>query len=155
MKASVKVIDHGLKELKRQLKKLVENPSYVKAGLLGTGGKDKRSDGKLTNAELGIIHEFGTSRLPPRPFISPAFQKGKPEYLRMLIAGGKKGALHDEANRERTLEIIGMKIAADMKAYIATNQVKPPSGGAGKTTLIDTARMMNSITHLVVKKGTK
>lgn len=156
MKASVKVIDHGLKELKRQLKALLRNPSYVKAGLLGAGGNAKRADGALTNTELGIIHEFGTSRLPPRPFISPAFQKGKPEYLRMLITGAKaRGSLHEETARERTLNIIGMKIAADMKAYIATNQVKPPSRGEGKTTLIDTGRMMNSITYVVVTRDGK
>lgn len=151
MKASVTVVDHGLKKIKARLFELSKNPSYVKVGLLGDGKKNNRTGAPLTNSALGIIHEFGTSVHPPRPFIMPSFQKNKAEYLKMLAAGVKKD-IHSESTRETVLALIGQKVSADMKAFIATNQVKPASGGPGKTTLLDTARMMNSITYAVIKK---
>lgn len=170
MSASLKVVDRGLKKIKQNLADLAKSPSYVKVGLLGNG--KKRPSGELSNAELGIIHEFGTSTIPARPFIKPGFEKNKETYLKMLrngVKGDLKGS-HSGA-RETTLALIGMKAAADMKAFVVGGpEIPPPNTESTRKrkeakrargnvapvrTLVDTGRMVGAITYAVVKAGEK
>lgn len=53
------------KNLDKFIKALSKRISNVKIGILGGGARD---DGK-TNAEIGAIHEFGTSTMPQRSFL--------------------------------------------------------------------------------------
>ena len=162
--------------LEAVLKGLLElDKSYVKAGVLGKSGEHESGE-KLTNAQLALIHEFGAPErnIPARPFVMPAFAKGRAEY---------RGALHKllgEAVREvaegghprsfrQMLGLIGSKMAADMKAFVVGREVQPQLDPAGATyrrkmkkgkwnkgnkgtpaALIDTGRLVGSITYEVV-----
>lgn len=163
----IKRIDRGMAKIRRTMK--AAKDTHVKAGLLGNG--KPRADG-LSNAEVGIINEFGTSTQPARPFIHPAFTKHRAEYVAMLKKFTGQ-VLKGTITFDRALEIIGLRMAADMKNFVTQgDQVPPPNAPStiqrklrtsvfGRTrigppvsprTLVDTAGMVNSITHQVVKK---
>lgn len=53
--------------LEKLLKALKQKPPTARVGILGQG--TARSDGELSNAQIGAFHEFGTSRHPVRSFL--------------------------------------------------------------------------------------
>ncbi len=127
VKVRIKRIDRGRKQIQNLLRSVRDDASVVKVGLLGTK-KAARNDGKLSNAQLGIIHEFGTAKTPARPFIHPAFRKHAAEYRQILADFVKR--LVRTGNRSYTdvLNMLGMKAAADFKNYVTTgSQIPPPN----------------------------
>jgi hypothetical protein len=200
-KFSVTSIDRGLGRIRTQLKNLQTDKSYVKAGLMGKASKPRdnaresrknKVPAPLTNVQLGIIHEFGTSKIPARPFIRPAFEKQKAVYLELLKRMVRDSIYAGKMPYTRALGIIGAKMAADMKNYVTQGpQIPPPNQGypdggywlekvergywkaadrarrAAKKnkpvregpqlpprTLVDTGRMIGSLTFGVVARGT-
>jgi hypothetical protein len=142
----------------------------------------------MTNVELGIIHEFGTGRIPARPFIGPAFAKNRAGYIDTLKKLVKLSVYNGKMSYDRALGIMGLRMAADMKKYVTAGPPIPPPNapkyfqekvekGYWKQekrnrslqkknkpipegpplpprTLVDTGRMVNSITHAVVLRST-
>lgn len=170
MKATAKTKKNtkGLEALRKVLDKIDAEKPHVKVGLLA-GSSAKRDDG-LTNPELGLIHEFGTSdgRIPARPFLRPAINKHAEEY-RKAIESVLRRALEKQTPFEKGLALIGQKAAADVKNYITQGPPIPPPnaprtlkrkealtrrGSKGKVrTLVDTGRMVGSISYVVEKGG--
>lgn len=167
-KIKLKKIDRGLDRIKRVLRSVKADKSYVKAGLIGKANK-QRSDGSgLTNVQLGVIHEFGTATVPARPFISAAFRRHRAEYQELLRRLGA-GVYSGKMDYPRALGIVGQKMAADMKNYVTAGpQIPPPNApatlarkqakgqtnaGGGPRTLVDTGAMVGSITYEVVTRG--
>lgn len=163
-KISVKRIDHGYRNIQAGVKALSKNPAYVKAGVLG---KSKpRNDGKLTNAQLAIIHEFGTSTIPARHFIGPAYKKHQAEYKAILEKLAQKFLGGNGIPYSKVLGIIGAKMASDMKQFVTGGpEIKPTNAESTKRrkeskrakgntadvrSLVDTGRMVGSITFEVV-----
>lgn len=167
--ANLKKVDKGLAKLRQTLATVSRENPHVKVGLLGDV-KAARPGEAMTNAQLGIIHEFGTSDglIPARPFIFPTFEKNKAQYkaaLAKLIApvfeGGKATDL------ETALKIIGQKASADMKTYVTQGapiqpdnaestkerkEAKRRKGSKGVVrTLVDTGRMVGAITYQIVR----
>lgn len=133
-RVSVSAINKGLDQIRTKLKNLQADRTYVKAGLTGTKATKRRKEkGKaaaLTNVELGIIHEFGTSTIPARPFIKPAFLKHKAEYLSLLAEIVKGSVYAGNMRLDRALGIIGSKMAADMKNFVTQGpMIKPFNQG--------------------------
>lgn len=132
----VSAINKGLDQIRTKLKNLQVDRTYVKAGLTGTKATSRRkpkkgADGKTqtvapTNVELGVIHEFGTSTIPARPFIKPAFLKHKAEYLALLSEMVKGAVYAGNMRLERALGIIGAKMAADMKNFVTQGPMIQP-----------------------------
>lgn len=171
MKFEVRTKGKGFKGLVDKISKMSKSQSYVKAGLLSSK-KASRPDGEMTNAELGVIHEFGTSKIPARPFVGPSFNNKKDFYKKMLMTLAKRvvtaGILFDEKfTLEKALGILGQKMSADMKAFVVggaplkpdnspavkARKEKLSSGAAGSVRpLVDTGRMVNSLTYAVVRK---
>ena len=163
-KLSIKKIDRGLNRIQRVLKSIKQDKSYVKAGLLGKANK-QRKDG-ISNVQLGVIHEFGTSTIPARPFISTAFKQHRAEYRALLERLGK-GVYSGKLEYVRALGIVGQKMAADMKNYVTQGAGVPPpnapstlarkaakgNNGEPPRTLVDTGAMVGSITYEVVTRG--
>jgi hypothetical protein len=54
--------------LERLLKAVKNNEVKAKIGILGPGATRKKSDGQ-TNADIGMAHEFGTSKIAQRSFL--------------------------------------------------------------------------------------
>lgn len=141
--------------------------AHVKAGFLGDNAERPSVEGQdqLTNAELAAVHEYGAPEVgvPARPFIGPAFDDNRPKYefeTRRVVGAFLAGHL----SIEKGLGIIGLLMAADVKRYVTEgDEVPPPNAPAtrarkealnsgspwGVRTLVDTGRMIGSVTHAV------
>lgn len=163
--------DHGLEALKKRLRNIQRSGSYVKVGVMGKNGD--AAHGEVTNAELAIMAEFGTSKQPARPFISATFEKHKDEYHSMIRKGVEK-IYANETTVEKVLGLVGVKMASDVKQFVtsrdnnltpnalSTMERKLKKTPKGKTMigpvesprpLVDTGRMVGSVTHEVVVTG--
>lgn len=136
----------------------------------------------LTNVQLGVTHEFGEGNIPARPHIRPAFARNRAMYLTLLKRLVAASVYNGAIPYPKALAIIGSKMAADMKKYVTTGtQIPPPNAGypdsgyfkekvdrgywkrRGKRgvegpipaprTLVDTGRMVGSITWAVVLRS--
>jgi hypothetical protein len=160
MKSHVRDIDHGFQELKAELKRLAAEGLEVKVGILGDTDKNERTDGPLTNVEIGAIHEFGGGNVPQRSFLRSTVDLKQAEYRRLINNGLRKmvthrgGSLRDGAMR--LLELVGMKAAADVKARITEGAGIPPplapstiARKGSSRPLVDTGQLLNSISWKV------
>lgn len=175
--------DHAVEFAKAQA---AINP--VLLAVLAHKAKEAKAKKPMTNVELGIIHEFGTGRIPARPFIGPAFAKNRASYIQTLKTLVKLSVYSGKMSYDRALGIMGLRMAADMKNYVTAGPPIPPPNapkyfqekvekGYWKRakrnqslqkrnkpvpegpplpprTLVDTGRMVNSITHAVVLRST-
>jgi hypothetical protein len=60
----------------------------------------------ITLAQLGLIHEYGTSTIPPRPFLFPAIQNHQRE-IRNLSAAVLAKVVRGEMSKRDALGKIG------------------------------------------------
>lgn len=147
-------VDKGLGAIEKQFKLLRMKNAYVKAGVMGGGGT---RDG-LTNAQLAAIHEWGLGNVSARPWIRPPFLKNRDQYLELLKTAYQKAVRTNRVSEfERVLELIGLKMAADIKNYVTQgSNLKPLAESTIKRKgssrpLVDTAQLVNSVTHKVVR----
>jgi hypothetical protein len=166
MRSRVRVIKDKTKAIRTAMDTLARSKSYVKAGLLGTK-KAARSGDSLTNAEIGIINEYGTSRQPARPFVKPSFDQNRKVYEKHLATLAKRVVSGQRISYERALGIVGLQMAADMRKFVTQGAPVPPPnapstlrrktaltrrGSKGSVrTLVDSGRMVNALTHEVVR----
>lgn len=172
-KFKTKEIDRGFKSIVKELRKL-ENKPHVKVGYPLESKKTsqaKKNSEDLTVLDIAIFHEFGTVHLPERSFIRAAFDKNKRKYIRLNKKLLKK-IYSQEMTVEKALDILGEVLQNDIKDFIVSDNVKPPTlrsggdavkslsneleniartsgldAGASKTTLVDTGQMLNAITY--------
>jgi hypothetical protein len=167
LKMTVKGMDRGWNALRKTAKALKAAGSHVRVGVMGDADKDPRP-GEISNAELALIHEFGapSAGIPERSFVRSSFEKNRPKYLEMLRR--TVGKVYDhKISVKQGLGLLGMAMAADMKRGITSGTGIPPPNtpevfrrklakGAGAEpprTLVDSGRLLNSITWDVVIKG--
>lgn len=165
-KSFVKVIDRGWADIQKLTRQMKDRGLYVKAGVVGAQATQPHDDtpGALTNAELAVIHEFGTrdGRIPERSFIRSSAAKHRPQYV-ALLARGVKAVLSGRTSYRTVLTLIGEKMASDMRNGIREGipppnapstlarklaMTRPGSTGSPKP-LIDTGRLLGSITYEV------
>lgn len=149
MKYSEDKIDTvGLDKLIKSLKKMPQ----VQVGIFG----GVHEGGGGTNAEVGAVHEFGTSKLPQRSFLRVPLID---HYYKDLKASGifsKKGV--EQIIKEGSFLGAAMKMGVLAEGIILTGF---DTGGYGKwkpsdmrykkvhQTLVETQQLRNSITHRV------
>lgn len=150
-------------KLLKELSKAAEEP-HARVGLLdGKGGEETR-DGGLTNAQIGGVHEFGSSaaHVPERSFLRrTVYESGR----EVLLRTAKMVAQRIYANNmpvETGLNILGSVGAAEVKKTITQGEgVPPPNAPAtvarkgSSRPLVDTGRMVQSITWDVQMDGEK
>lgn len=158
------VLEDRAEKLKKLHAMSKEGEAHVKVGLLG-GPKDRRPGEPISNVELGVVHEFGTQdgKIPERSFLRSTFDEQRPallELIRKLVRGIYEGKI----TTQKALGVIGVKFAADVKKKVTEGeQIPPPNApatlarkaakgeaAAAPRTLIDTGRLINSVTHQVV-----
>lgn len=123
----VKRIDKGRKRFQNLLRSVRDDQSFVKVGLLGTK-KAARSGEKLTNAQVAIANEFGTSRIPARPFIGPAFRANQESYKATLAALVTRLVRTGDRSFTDVLNMLGSKVAADFKNFVTQGDaISPPN----------------------------
>lgn len=129
--------------------------------------------GPINNAALGYIHEFGSAaaRIPARPWLKPGVQSIRKE-LALRFAKAGQGVLGGREKIEKHLMAIGLlavnavrkRIQAGIPPPLAPSTVarrrqrsagskyrRKATTAAQTTPLIDTGKMLASITYVIRK----
>lgn len=153
------VSDSGDEAFRKLMKKIgLISDLDVKVGFV-RGKKEARSDGMLTNALIGYVHEFGVpGKIPARPFLLPAMRQKRSqvqatmrEGLRVAlgIAGdprainramGQCGALIRDQAKANIREQVGFEALAP-----ETLRARARNGFKGTKALIRTGQLMGAI----------
>lgn len=137
----------------------------VQVGVLaGAGGDQVHPDSGLTMIELAAIHEFGSPKagIPERSFIrATANRSDVTKKLSRLGAHVAKLIVEGKLQPTQALGQLGLLLTTEIKRTIVQrktegpdNQANAPSTIARKgssTPLVDTGRLINAITWLIVK----
>lgn len=172
-------VDKGWQGLLRAARQLeADQGMHAKAGLIGAKAKEEHEgeEGKpLTTVQLAAIHEFGVpGRIPARPFILGTFSLHRAEYraqLRKLVGTWyERAAKTGHMPLRRALGLLGLKMKSDMVNRVLQGSGIPPpnaastirqklkkgewnkggaSAGASPRPLVDTGRLVGSITSTV------
>lgn len=144
---TVRDIDRGFK---RRLEELAKS-ALISVGIHEAEGSGPEGDGSVTIADVGVFHEFGTSRIPARSFIRAWFDESASENHKLMqdmmgaVAGGK---LTLGVGAER----FGMRMAGDVKKRIIAglepelSDVTVERKGSS-TPLIDQGQLVGAITY--------
>lgn len=154
---STEALTGGLDALQKRLRLLRARHAYVKAGVLGKA--PVRTEGGITNAQLASVHEYGTSKVPARPFIAPPFHANRESYMQILQAGYRAAVTKDDpAVFVKMLRLLGMKIVADIRKHVTAGPPIPPplspktiARKGSSRPLVDTGQMIRSIDYEVVE----
>jgi hypothetical protein len=106
-------------------------------------------------AYVATIHEFGTSRIPARPFMRPAVADHGGQWIKQL-ASGAKAALRGSTTPAAVLELVAVGAAGNVAEKIAAVTSPPlsPITIARKgfaTPLVESGRMGQSVTGVIEK----
>lgn len=147
----------GLKlpALERIAKELADNsgPRWVAAGIFG-GATDE--DG-VSVAEYAAYNEYGTTKIPKRPFLRTTMAKNSEKYAQ-LLQGALKGLASSGSSEPvgMALTAVGREMETDIIEQIKSNMQPPNSpatkarkearpGGGYSGTLVDTGTMLGSV----------
>lgn len=181
MGAKSRVIDRdrGWAQMLKQVDAMA-GKSYVKVGVLGDKGgglHEQDPDGKaspLTLTEIGAVNEFGSEdgHVPERSFLRSTFDRMR-EEMTGDAAKLLPQVLDGKLSVATALNVLGAKLAAEVKKTITVIGVPPPNapstvarktragdwnrGGQaqgvlqwGVRALVDTGRLVGSIAWAVV-----
>lgn len=134
----------------------------VAVGVLGEKAADRvtsLTSQRLTNVELGLIHEFGAPKanIPERSFLRSTFTEQREKITKAAAAAAKK-IYADEGGFERRLGQIGLYLSAEVKKKIVS-KIAPPNAAStvrqkgSSTPLIDTGQLLDSISHAIKREG--
>ena len=122
--------------------------------------ENNRSDGKIGNAGIGYVQEFGSpaQNIPARPFLVTGVKAVQDEVIEILSDGAKN--VLDEKSITAALTKAGIKATNSVKATItkgegfealsdATIKARQRKGFKGIKPLIRTGQLRNSINYIV------
>ena len=146
----------------KDIQKFFKSNFYTKVGILR--GKTNRKEKGLTNASLGVIHEFGsvTRKIPPRSFLRMPLEM-KQEYIIAEILKRKRKITKEiyQGNAKSFSEKLGIlseqviQMAFESRGFGQWRENKPSTVRRKKSSspLIDTGQLRRSITSKVEKYG--
>ena len=145
---SVKLIDFQLAkaEIQRELAKLRGN-KYATVGIHEDAGNTE--DGAMTQAQNGVLQNFGNDKIPARPWLIPGVESATPDVIDTIASGIEKGLPTDQI-----MEQVGAIAAGATQQYI-TDLRDPPNAPytiekkGSDNPLIDTGSMRSSVTYKV------
>lgn len=154
-KGNIKVkID--ISEVEKWSEDLKEELQSVKGARAGYYKNQAYPDG-LQIAENALIQEYGTDRIPPRPFLRNAFEKGKKRWEKHI-----KENLDPTLSGKKTLKKIMQEVALDVQGEIVRSidsSIPPPNAPStimrkkSSHTLIDSGTLRSSVHSMVLQKG--
>lgn len=142
-----------------ELRNAVGGTYITRVGILGA--KDARG-GTMGNADIGVIHEFGseTNDIPPRSFLRMPLETKRKELMKGMSGSVVKEAFKAKDYKRvfQQLGVVGEQIVQSAFSSGGFGQwpaLKPSTIDAkgSAAPLIDTAQLRRSITSDVVKKG--
>lgn len=153
----------GLDQVALFLRKLGAYEVHV--GIVGARANEVEEGSTLTLAQLGAIHEYGSSvepgapgYVPERSFIRSTLAHRRAD-IATLVASECKAVLAGKRTPEAALEVVGMKVAAWIKLTVMSGEgVSPPLAEStierkGSTRpLVDHGQLIaHGVSHLVTK----
>jgi len=155
---AVTVSIKGGDKYKKFLAKIAEIAGGVKAGILNNA---TTTDGKSI-AEYAVYNEFGTSRIPARPFLRTV-AKEKPKQWVGEMVRHIRGKATDPAIWKQALSVAGESMKSDIKDSIQKGNWTPNAPATvrakarkGKVEpdhpLIDTGQMIAAVSYEVTDK---
>lgn len=145
----------GRKELLRQLGKA--DGAHADVGIFDDA-KD-RPEGEYTNAQIGAVHEFGTSTVPERSWLRSNHDKHARKYIARLDKQYAR-ILAGKARVVTSLVAFGERVASDVRRNITAIRTPPLEQSTidakgSSNPLIDTGAMRNAVSSRVVLHGGK
>ena len=142
----------------------------MRIGIIGSQAKTQHEDTKLTNAEIGTFHEFGTDNLPRRSFLEdPLREKLNFKNSKFRKATRKEAwkQIVGKGNQRKFMQYLGqyaLKVIADAFEAGGTPEWQPLTEryvkqkerkGLSTNILTATAQMRKSISFKVMEKAKK
>lgn len=143
--------DTGFKDYENLLKNLQK--VEIKVGILADS---KNKEGESI-ADYAIANEYGTDKIPARPFLSSTTDEESEKWQKLIDDGYDKMLGTQKFDMHQHLSKVGEVMTNDIKLKIANN-VPPPNAPStikrkkSSRTLIDTGAMLQSVNY---KIGTK
>ncbi len=147
----------GLDNLRKQL-----GNSYVtRVGILG-GKAAREDDAPMNNAEIGLIHEFGSegANIPPRSFLRLPLEEKRRELMKAFASNSTKAAIESGEFKQVFLnlgikaeEIIQEAFASGGFGHWPALKASTVASKGSSAILIDTGQLRRAITSDVVKRG--
>jgi hypothetical protein len=142
---AVKDIDRGYKKFVREINKA--RTLEVAVGIF----ENARNDEGEKIAEYAAYNEYGTSKIPARPFMALSVDRNKAE-IKKDIDEGLARITSGAGTVEKELNRIGAKHVERIQATITGPNIPPPLSPAtvakkgNNKTLVDTSAMVNAVT---------
>lgn len=144
----------GLEDLAKEAKNYV-----ARVGVLGDNA---RNDSEVGNAEIGVIHEFGSesNNIPPRSFLRMPMEEKRDDIMRALSSGAAKEAI-EKKDWRKLLKQVGVAGEIAVQQAFASggfgqwpiNAKSTVRSKGSSAPLIDTSQLRRSITSDVVRRG--
>lgn len=157
--SGVRIVDKGWNKLIKAVADV--GNKKLKVGVVGSEAQNESEEGGITMARLAGVHEYGAVIrvgdgeiiIPERSFIRSTIIKHK--YYSDEIVKLLRSVLRGNRIEEEALKLLGERVVADIKQNIAQG-IDPPNAAStiakknSSKPLIDTGRLRNSITYVVV-----
>lgn len=158
LKVKVTYKDFGLEKI---LKNIGETSAKsVNVGVVGPKASEPAGrDGRITNGEDAIIQQYGTARIPPRPFLTQPFEMH--EGKRRVVQGFRqvvKGIVEHGTPVDIALDDFGKKMSNLIQEEMVTSGNFTPNAlltiekKGFDHPLIETAGLAEAISHRIVRK---
>ncbi len=159
---ATKVIKNRVPDLMRAMAAMAKREVLV--GIPSDSADNERDDGPITNAEIGLINEFGSpeANIPARAHLIPGVQAAWPDAQRRMAKGAEQilklrsnatgiaesalegaGTLARDAVVQKINDVLAPQLAASTLAD------RRRRGFQGETPLIVTGAYKQSITYVV------
>lgn len=144
MSVTIRDKDRGLKRIVKQMKEI--DNAYVKVGVLSNAGNEKNG---MTIADVATFNEYGTSKIPARPFMKQAYENNEKTII-VSSESLKSDVFKGEISVKGALKKLGVWFKGRIQKEITDGDFVPnaprtiEAKGSDKP-LIDTGRMRQSI----------
>jgi len=125
----------------------------VTAGIHADAGRQ----GGVDLVDIAVFNEYGTSRIPSRPFVRLAFEQNEAKWDRTIKAG-VTAMINGTADANRVTSVLGAQMVGDVQEVIGDKSLLAPNAAGtikkkgSDAPLIDSGRLRQSVSYKV-KKG--
>lgn len=155
-------VDLNLDGLDKILGEIGGKGYVARVGILESKGSESHAGGDLSNAEIGLVHEFGseTNNVPPRSFLRSVIKIKEKDLLQVFKTSTMRSAV-EKMDFNMVFSILGIKAEGIVKQGFSSSgfgtwpQLKPATVAAKGSSrpLIDTGQLRRSISSDVIRKG--
>lgn len=138
--------DEGLKAIMKEIQTLQSHS--VEVGIMGNDSVEG-----VSVVDYAVFNEFGTSRIPARPFMSRTYDQKLGEinkYMEFLgntVIEGKANAMGVMTDLGNWYEAEIKKTIVDAKNWAVPNAASTVAMKKSSSPLIDTGRMLGAVKH--------